>query len=363
MADQFIALCEETTRGTMPGSPSWLYLPITGKLQPSFAPKDESRKEFRGADTALGDSTVLRRESQWTWTLECNWYPGPEVGLLLKHLLGKAGSRSTVDTSGKRGILYPLAMPYGTGYELEDKAIGFAVHTDEAGTSKYQYWGGGRVKSCTITLAGTDDVKLSFEIVGAGEWIGAPDQTALGGVSFPTVSPFVTSDALFCIGSGVSRTGTAPDFTAIGAGTMDPFRPDDVTITITNGLDDKVVINGIKGPSLTSRMNQFTVEVATTIDYADPGSGFSSADEFKSLFSGTRTNSLLMVLDNGELAGAATATYQAVLDFPLFLLNADTPERNTEGKTPSTKLTYRSLYSATTEYPFALMTTDKAASY
>lgn len=361
MAVQFVALVDETTRGTDPGS-GYLFLPVSGALQPSFSANDEPRTEFRGADTALGSSSVVRRDSQWTYTLECPWYPGAETGLLFKHLLGKVNARATVDTSGKKGILYPEAMPYGTGRTLVNKAIGIVVNSDEGGTTKARYFGGGRVKSCSIKGEGTGDIMLSFELTGPGEYIGA-EGTMTAGAVFPTVSPFTASDLTCFIGSGITRTGTAPNYTALVPNTMKSFMPDSVDLTITNGLEDKTVMNGVQGPSKTTRAGQFSVEANFPIDYDDPASGFSSADEFKNLFTATATQSLLLLLDNGELAGTATENYRAVIDLPFMLNQAETPERNSEGTQPSVGLKYSSLYSATTKYPFGLLTVDKAATY
>lgn len=369
MSQQFLAICEETTRGTKPGSPTWLYLPVLSQLQPKFVPKDEPRKEFRGNDSALGDSSVRRVESQWSYTLECAYYPCAAVALLLTHSIGKAGTRTALSAPNEEaytGILYPVAMPYGTGYPLADKAIGISANTDEAGTTKSQYFGGGRIKSVSIVVKGVDDVRLSFEIQGAGGWVGAVDQTAITDPDFSTLpAPFVSGDALFYAGSGISRTGTAPDFTAIGAGTMNAMRSDELTIKITNGLEDKTVINGVRGPSFTTRNSQFAVEASLTIDYADPSSGFSSADEFKRIFSGVATTPLLLKLDNGEIidATSGTAKFESWVDLPNMMLKADPPERNAEGKTPSIKMTYTSLYDTTAEYPCALFTQDDLSAY
>lgn len=363
MAEQFLTLVEETTRGTDPGS-GYLYLPVTGALQPTFNAKDEPRQEFRGNDSALGalSASIVRRESQWTHTIECPYYPGAETGLLFKHLLGKAGTRNTVDTSGKKGILYPLSQPFGTGRELANKAIGLWITYDKEGVAKKRYFGGGRIKSCTIKIEGTDDVKLSFEVQGPGEYIGAE---AAGDLTptFPTATPFVSADCLAYIGAGITRTGTAPDFTALAPNTMAAFAPDSWTITITGGLDDKIVMNGVLGPSKTIRAGQFGVEVACPTDLSDPTSGFSSADEYDAIFSGASTNSLLIVLQSAELAGDTNTYYNATIDLPALLRKHETPARNSEGQQPTVNLNFQSLYSTTTDYPLALLTTDKAAAY
>jgi len=364
MAIQYLGIVEEAARGTDPTT-GYLFLPVMGKLQPSFTPTDESRKEFRGADTALGDTTVVRRESLWTYDLECAWYPAdPAIGLLFKHLLGKSGTRNTVDTSAKRGILYPVVNGYAAGADQEDLGIGIIPNTDEAGTTKSQYFGGGRVTKCVIKLEGTADAKLTFTLQGPGEYVGAVDQTELDSTpSFTAVAPLVSCDALCYVGGSPTRTGTPPDYTVLAANDAAAWRPDSMEITITNGLADKVVMNGVRGPSWTTRESQFMVEVTAPTDYDDPASGFSSADEFKTLFTDVRTNNILVVINSPTLAGDATAYYGAVIDLPTVMVSAETPERNTEGKTPSVQFKFKSLYNATTLYPIALLTTDKNAAY
>lgn len=362
MAIQYLAIVEETTRGTDPGS-GYLFLPVMNNIQPTVTYDDQPRKEFKGADTALGDSSVARRSGQWTMSIECAYYPGEETGLLFKHCFGKAGTRAAEDTSAFKGIVYPLANLYGTGAELGDKAIGIEMNTDEGGTTVAQYYGGGRIKSITVTGEGTDDVKLTIEIQGPAEYIGAVDQTATAGVSFPVAAPFSTDDCTLFIGAGITRTGTAPDFTDLAENTMDAYKPDSFTITITNGLDDKAVMDGVLGPNKTFRSAQFGVEVATPIDYEDPSSGFSSADEFKTIFGGPQTTSILLKMDNGVVAGDTTSTYESIFDLANLLFKPDTPARQSDGTQPTVNFNMSSLYSDTTEYPIGLMTIDKASAY
>lgn len=363
MANQYLPYCEETTRGTKPGSPSYKFLPITKGLVPKFDPKDEPRKEFRGADTALGDSSVVRRESAYTISPECYLYPGAEVGTLLKHLLGKAATRTTVDTSAYKGILYPVAMPYGTGAVLADKAIGFEPNMDRDGTTASQYFGGARFKNATLTIKPGDDITLALEGGGAGGWIGAANQAATANPTFPAASPYAYADAAFYVGSGATRTGTAPDYTDLAPGTMSQIQPDEFTLKIPNGLEDKSVLNGVKGPSKTERTAQFMAEVEFTLDFRDPASGFSSIDEFEAQFSGPRTNSIMVVITGTELAGAATQKYQEVIDLPLVQITIESPEADNEGKTVKAKIKGKTLYSYTTKYPLAWLRVDKAATY
>ena len=362
MGVQYLAIVEESARGTDPSS-GYIFLPVMNNIQPTVEYDDQPRKEFRGADTALGDSSLVRRSGQWTMSIECAYYPGEETGLFFKHLLGKVDTRSVVDTSAYEGIVYPLAQVYGTGAELADKAIGIIPNTDEGGTTKHQYYGGGRVTSITIAGEGTDDVKLTIEVQGPAEHIGAVDQTATAGASFPVAAPFSTDDCLLYIGAGITRTGTAPDFTAIAPNTMPAYKPDSFNIAITNGLNDKQVMDGILGPNKTYREGQLQVTVATPIDYEDPSSGFSSADQFKLIFNGVQTTSLLLVMDNGEAAGDTTTTYETIVDLANLAFKPDTPERSSEGTQPTVNFNFESLYDDTAEYPVALFITDKASAY
>lgn len=363
MPNQFLAIYEETTRGTAPGSPVYQFLPIISGLTPEINFDDKPREEFRGVDNALGDATVIRREQSWSYKLKCYWYPGKETGLLFKHLMGFAATRSVVETSGYKGILYPVAMPYGAGNTLVDKAIAIIPNTDEQGTTKCQVFGGGRVTECKITASGSDDIILEFSLAGA--WIGTIDQTAISGVSFPAANPYNSTEYKAYIGGTPTRTGTAPNYTALAVGTAVQFYPDSLDLTITNGLKDKIAHgSGVMGPTKTYRDASFNWSLDVPLDYEDPSSGFSSADEYKKLFTGPSTNNLMLVFDNGDLAGATTEKYTSIIDLPLGKLkNPGSVERNPNGKMPNLKLGFDRLLSSTTQYPIALLNVDKATAY
>lgn len=364
MANQYLAICEETARGTKPGAPTWRFLPLIEGLAPKFAPKDEPRKEFRGQDTALGDASLYRKESQFTVAPKFYLYPGAEVGLLLKHLLGFAGNRSVVDTSAYTGILYPLTMPYGAGANLADKAVGYCPNIDRDGVTASQYFGGSRYKSLTLNIPANDDITISMEGQGAGPWVAAANQAAVAGASFPLDTlTYHGTMAAFYIGTGATRTGTAPDYTNLAPGSMVQFYPDDFELKITNGLDDVVTGNGVKGPSKTERTGQFSVEASFGIDFRDPASGFSSIDEFEAIYSGVRTNSLMVVLTHTALAGAATQVYKEVIDIPLVSVSCDTPEPSNEGKQVKAKFSCKSLAPSGNLKPLHWLRIDKSSAY
>lgn len=359
-----VAIVEEAVRGTDPGS-GYIWLPTMGSLFPTFNATDESRTEFRGQDSALGNSedSTVRRESQVTYALEFAAYPGAATGLLKKHLLGKSETRVAEDTSGFKGVLYPLAQPYGTDNELGTKAIGVYVLYDKEGTTYKRYYGGLRPFDATMTAEGTDDIKWSFNLKAPGAYVGDEAVNDLTPDYSGHVAPFTSQDLLCYIGTSVSTTGTAPAYTDISPGTMDQFCPDNLTVTITSGNDDKVQMCGIQGPGKTFRSGQFGVEIAFTIDLEDPSSGFSSWDEADKKFAGPSNNVLLFVMDNGVLAGAATANYETTLYAPAVLVNSDTPEFSSEGVQPTVSFTYTTLVDSSATKPFFIQTVDTTAAY
>ncbi|MCP3177307.1 hypothetical protein MJO47_09370 [Desulfuromonas sp. KJ2020] len=360
MSEQYLALVEESNRGADPGS-GYLFYPVTGNLQPKFNVTDESRKEFRGQDTALGDASVRRLSSNWEHPVSGYVYSGAELDLMLKHVFGFKGARTAVDTTAFKGLFRPLRAAYGAGNPLGNSAIGIIPNTDEGGTTMSQYHGGGRPKSLTLNGEPGGEITMELALGGAGPWVGDADQAAIPGVAFPSALPFFFAEARFYIGAGIARTGVAPDFTDIAPGAMLPFYPDNFNLTITPGIEDKEVGNGVRGPSKTERTAQFVAELGFTLDYEDPDSGFSSAAEYKKTYTGPNTNSLLIVLDNGQLAGSTNQNYQMIIDLPLMHAVPDPMERNNEGKTPKNTYKLRSLLDSSVGYPVAIMTINKNA--
>ena len=363
MANQYLAIYEEEVRGEAPVAPATLFVPVISGIEPAYKVKDEPRKEFRGADTALGNTSVVRRDSEFEVKLQAAFYPGKELGLLLKHAIGFAGARSVVDTTAYKGILFPKSAPYGDGNPLSTTAVALVPNTDRDGTTVSQVFGGARFKAVTFSVKPSSDVTIDFEGSGAGGWVGDPNQAATAGASFPTVAPYVSNDVKFYIGAGATRTGVAPNYTALAPNTMKQIIPDEATIKITNGLADVAKLNGVSGPSVTQRNGQYVVEIDMTLDFTDPASGFSSIDEYEALFGGQRTNSIMVVFSHPELAGDATEHYAAIIDVPLAMVAADAPTRDNEGKQTKVKFKFTSLYSDTTKYPVALLLTDKSDSY
>ncbi len=363
MANQYLALVEETTRGTNPGS-GFKFLPVSGKIEPSTDFKDEPRVEFRGQDTALGNLTVMRQAKSYKYDLESYLYPIDIVGTLLKHTLGYAGTRTLTDTSGYQGIVYPpAAFTYGVGGSLVNKAITLLPNTDKDGTTVSQHFGGARPTGLKIEAKRPDDVKITFNLMG-GPWIGTPGQSATAGASFTTYSPFNADDVACFAGAGITRTGTAPNYTAIVPNTMAQFYPDDLTITIENGLGDAERLNGLAGPSVTERTGQMKVTIEFSIDFSDPAAGLSSWDEWVALHSSPNTQNFLFVFTGPDLAGA-TLYHKWTIDIPKARFIGTPPERSADGKQPKMKMKYEHLIDSSIAniYPVAFLTLDKASAY
>lgn len=360
----YMLVCEETIRGTKPAVPIFVSLPVQGNLEPKFTPKDESKKEFRGNITALGNVSVIRRSSDWSHTVTMPLYPGPGLGLQLKHLLGKASTRILTDTTAYRGVSYPTDMPYGAGSSLENKAIRLFPHKETNGTTHMQDFGGGRIKSATFTFKpGGEDVMVTFEYTGAGDWVGTPDQVAISGQVMSTIAAYCGSDFQFFIGDGAVKTGVPPDYVDLSPGTMQQFIPIELTIKIENGLSDIAVCNQVKGASETTRSAQFKVTAEITVNYSDPTSGFSSRAEANALFTGPQIKKLMILGSHSLLAGELAEPYQIAFDLPSMLFSADGGEASSEGIQTTLKMKYDSMYSINDKYPIGILTVDQETVY
>lgn len=361
--NQWIEIGEQVARTTLVGDEVFYPLPAT-VLKPKFNPTDEPRKEYRGSDTGQGDSEVRRLSSQWTHDLEAYIRPCRAMALLLKHAAGKVATRSAVDTDAFGGMVYPENLPFGLGQTLGDTALAIKVHYDDgAGSTKQRIYYGARITKASLSGEGSQEWKITFSLQGPGTCVTAP--AAAGSMpDFSTLpDPFIFSRSLFYIGAGISRTGSAPEFTALAPGAMTAFVPDSCTLDIELGRQDKTVANGINAPTKTTKESQLAVKVSCPLDLEDPSSGFSSRDEVDALISGIRQNSMFIVLDNGDICGATDQTYQWLIDLSSLYLGPSSEEFSTEGKTPRTTLEYMSLYSDTTQYAIGIYAIDAEASY
>ena len=364
MAKQWIEIAEQAARGIIVGDEVWHPLVVNNNLKPAFNPVDEPRKGFRGNDTGQGDSDIYRKESAWSYAMEFESVPSAARALLLKHTFGLIASRSVVDTTAYKGLLLMANLPFGAGAALGTKALMFRINYDNgSGGNASKIYHGGRITTLGIKGSGSEDIMMTCEVNGPGEFITA----AAAGTATPDFAalpaPFNSSDTRLYIGAGAVRTGVAPNYTALAAGTMKMFVPDSFDIKIDTGRKDKTVMDGVRGPNKTYKDAKLAITASFPIDIEDPSSEFSSYDEIEAQFTGPREFPVMLVMDNAELAGAATATFQEVWDLPRLMLKPVKEEFNTEGKTPNTTLECSHLYSLTTQYAIALWTQDQLDDY
>lgn len=275
----YIGLVEETTRGTNPGS-GFVFMPTNGNLWPSVSYNDTTLKRFTGRSTGSSDTAPIRRSGRWSYDLEASLYSGDALDLLFKHLFG--------DTT----YLYPVKLPYGLGQSLGSSAIGLSVNSAESGTTVSRYYGGGRIKSCSIS-GSSGDLKIIFSLVGPADYIGA-ESTALTLGTMPD-NIFDSTGVEIYIGSGISRAGTAPYYTLLEPGTMELVECDSFTLTINNGLSDKTINNGVSGPSLTFRSDLFSASLSLPMSWDDIDT-FTPSDEYKKRLVDADTNSFLVII-------------------------------------------------------------------
>lgn len=337
---QYVALSEQTARTALNGSPVYQFYPVKGKLEPDTEFKEEAVKEWRAQDTAQGDVSDERTSSSWKYSLEGRVYPGDELALLLKFLLGYAATPvalSAPDAAAERTIFRTNSDMFGDDSQLADGAIAIIPNTAK-GTSTYsQAYVGGRAKDGELIFKGGEAAELKMNFMG-GPWIGAVEQAAIAGVAFPAAKAFRSVPKVY-LGSGATLTGTAPDYTNFVPNTMPLVKPDDLSIKFDSGIEDVFKMNGIEGPSVTERKKQWGVTVEYTHDFADPASGWSSYDAWAARFAGITYAPCMIVLDSSEIIpSCSTQTYQLAIYLPKVKITVEVPDRKNDGSKTKIKV-------------------------
>mgnify|MGYP001335421410 FL=1 len=366
MANQWIEIFEHTARHTAPtGSENSYFLPVRESLVPQFTPTDEPREEFAGADTGLGFSTFVRREELWEKQLSFYVRPIKAVNMLLEHGLGVEEARSAVDTTAYEGLYRPINMPFGSaGVALANKALGLKVYYDDGeGNTRLRTYYGGRVVGAALELAGegTDELTMTLTLQGPGECITSESDGSGATVPDPAdlPTPFNFKDCTFYLDviTDMVRTGTAPSFTAFDPSAMATFAPDSMSISINPAREDKR-----KGTELvTDKTTGMEVTASFPVDLRDPSSGFSSHDLVNALIDGQVQRGICVVMDNSEVAGSTTQTYEWIIDLPVMQLTSGSRDHNTSGATPKTTLEMKGVYDSDVGYMAGIFTTDQVA--
>lgn len=345
-AKQYMAISRQTVRNAINGSPTYQFYKIKGKLEPDPEFKEDVVREWAGQDTAQGDATHDRTSTAWKYSWESRVFPSVELATLLEFLFGYKSAPTVIETTGNKVMFKTISEMFDAAAPLVDNAIALLPHTDKAGVTTCQRFLGGRIKDGEFSFKGGEDVDMKLGFMG-GPWISAPEQTEVAGMTFPAKTRFKSGNLLCYLGAGATLTGTAPDYTDIAPGSMPQFKPDDLTIKMESGIDDKYKMNGEDGPSVTERTGSWKITAEFTIDFSDPASGWSSYDAWVARFSGIQYAPLMIKLDSGQLAGSTTETCKFLLYVPKMKISNDAVDRKNDGSKTKVKFKLESLVDLT----------------
>ncbi|MBI5599204.1 MAG: hypothetical protein HY890_05635 [Deltaproteobacteria bacterium] len=355
----YLAVGEEAVRGTKEAATVG-FVPLLSPGIPKLEFDDKHRKEFRGEDSLKGDTTVIRMGQKWGGSLEIPFFTEAGttkgmMGTILKHFFGKVTSAQNGATGQYRHMLYPVADPFATA-NLGSKALTLNMNINEGATQKNWPFVGGRVKSISLEQEAGGSLKLSVELFGQKRDTVTAE---LGGAAFVAENLRCDYNNLKVYTGTITRAGTAPDFTDFTFGSATQLKPDKISVKIENGMEDVLRLGGLDYADKT-RMGQFKVSLELTIDWEDPASGFSSADDFNAWIAGASSTNFFLHWDTGTQAGTGD-NHGLYMDIPIAQRMGGQPDYNLE-KDPMVTLKYEGLYDSTTaKYLVGLMLKNTAS--
>lgn len=354
----YLALGEEAARGTKE-STTVGFIPLSGPAIPKMEFDDKRRKEFRGEESLLGDTSVLRLGRKWSAGIEAPFFTeGGSIkgigGTVLKHFFGKAASAQNGATGQYSHMMYPVSDPFSAA-NLGTKALTLNLNLNEGAVIKNWPFVGGRVKSVSFEQEPGAALKFKAELFGQYR----------DAVTAETGSPVFAAENLRCGSNNlkvytgtITRTGTAPDYTDFAFGSATQVRPDKISVKIENGMEDAKRLSGLDYADRT-RMGQFKVTLEMTFDWEDPASGFSSVDELNSWIASGGTKNFALHWDTGTQAGTG-GNHGLYIDLPSMQRQGGAPEYKLE-KDPMITLKYEGLYDATIGYMIGVLLKNTAS--
>ncbi|MBE7413843.1 MAG: hypothetical protein HS130_00890 [Deltaproteobacteria bacterium] len=359
MPEAFVALGEEAARGTAE-STTVGYIPVKNYnvAKPDYMAK--KREEFRGEETALGPTTEERWGEKWDGLpLEIPFHTESGVakgliGSILKHFFGHVASSQNGATGQYRHMFSAVADPFDEN-ALGAKALTLNMNHMLGLALKNHPHTGGRVKKLSFKQEPANPLMMTAEFCGqkrdaAGDPLASP--------TFPAANIRCDYNALTVRqGATVSRTGSAPDYTAITSnGTV--VKPDSLSLELDFGLEDRQVLDGATSPGETS-VKQLTGKLSMTFDYRDPSSGFSSVDELAAWIAAVSSTNFLLTWDTGTQAGTGD-NHAFIVDLPACNRLGGNPEFSLIGRSRIT-LEWDFHYSPTTEYSVGMLLKNTAS--
>ena len=342
----FLCVGEETTRGTKEITTIG-FIPINNLPLPAPDYAEKKRGEFRGEDTAKGETLAIRMAEKWEGLspeipmfTEAGTAKGI-IGTLFKHFFGYASSSQNAATGQYRHMMYIVPDPFATA-NLGTKALTFNVNAMHGATLKNHPYIGGRVSKVSLKQEVAQPLIMTVEAM--GQTLGTPE-TGIASPAFPAENLRLDYNNLTIrAGATVTRTGTAPDYTALtSTGTV--VKPDSVTLEFERGMADKQLLDGTISPGKTS-VGIFTGKLSMTIDFEDPASGFNSKTEFLAWLAGVSSTNFLLTWDTGTQAGTGD-NHALIIDLPICNRLGGMPEVVRDGD-PKVTLEYDFHYDSTT---------------
>ena len=312
----FMALGEEAARST-PESTTVGFIPLAEPKEPKYEPNDKPREEYRGEESALGLTDDRRMDEKWSWSPKMPAYTesgGAQKGLmgtLLKHFFGKSASGQNGATGQHYHMMYPVVDMFSAA-NLGDKALTPNISISEGANLRLWPFVGGRIKSLSFDQEPGNQLMITAEMMGQKRGtVGAGEASP----SWPAENLRLNFNSLKAYIGTITKTGTAPNYTQFGFGSATQFKPDKLSIKLTNGNEDKLRLSGLAYPDKTV-MGSFAGSLEMTIDWEDPGGGaFSSVDEFAAWMAGISTTNFCFVWDTGTQAGTGD-NHMLILDIP-----------------------------------------------
>ena len=344
MADNkiYLAIGEEAARGTVE-STNVGFVPLISPSIPKSEFDDKPRGEFRGDDSALGESTILRMSQKWSASLECPFFTEAGGGLkaaiadLIYHFLGGKSSAQNGATGQYYHMIYPVIDPYSTG-----KALTLNFNINEGAVVKNWPFVGGRVKAISFDQEPGQAMKMTAELFGQKRNAAA---TAVPTPVYPAENLRCDYNNLKVYTGAITRTGTGPGFTGFTFGGATQIKPDKISLKLENGAEDVLRISGLDYPDKT-RLGRFKATLELTIDWEDPASGFSSVDEFTAWYTSASATNFFLHWDTGAQAGTGD-NHQLYIDLPVMQRMGGEPDYNLD-KDPMITLKYEALFDAAT---------------
>lgn len=341
----YLAVGEEATRGT--GEVTTVgFVPMSAPSFPVTEFNDVDREEFRGDQTPLGETAVIRMDQKWAMSIEMNMFTEAGttagiIGTMLKHYFGKATSTQFAATDAYGHMMYPVVDPFATA-NLGTKALTFNFNINEGATMKNHPHVGGRIGSLTFDQEAGSHLKVTAETMGQFRDTVTAE---LGSVVMPAENLRCDFNNLIVYTGTITRTGTGPNFTDFAFGSATQIIPDSISIKIEDAREDKLRLAGVDYPTRTNLGKQ-TVEFEMTIDLEDPASGFSSWDEFNLWYASASSNNFTFQWDTGTEAGTSE-NHRMIIDIPIAQRMGGEPDITID-KDPMVTLKYKGLYDATT---------------